>query len=68
MNVKLRLIWRKGISDYNGVLAEYIYKTDIISLPDDSKVFQFPDVKKYGYFPELIGCEFVVEKDGEEYE
>jgi hypothetical protein len=32
-----RLIW-----DGNGVVAEYVYKTDDIILPEDAQAFQFP--------------------------
>ena len=49
MKYKLRLIWRKAMTDFNGVVAEYVYKTDDIVLPDDAQAFQFPDTwSNYG--------------------
>jgi len=47
----LRLIFRTGISDYDGRLAEYRYKTVDVGLPVDS---DFRDD-----WPEVIGAEWL---------
>ena len=61
MKLKIRLIWRKAITDFNGVV-EYVYKTDDIILPEDAQAFQFPDTEKYGWMmPELVGGEWIKE-------
>lgn len=46
MKLKIRLIWRKALTDFNGVVAEYVYKTDDIVLPEDAQAFQFPDTER----------------------
>ena len=61
MKLKLRLLWRNAIADFNGVVVEYTYKTDVITLPDDAQAFQFPDTEKFGWMPELIGGEWIKE-------
>ena len=45
------------------VVAEYVYKTDDIILPEDAQAFQFPDTKKYGWMPELVGGEWIKEDE-----
>lgn len=62
MKLKIRLIWRKAIADSNGVVAEYVYKTDDIVLPENAQVFQFVDTNKFGWFPELVGGEWIREE------
>jgi hypothetical protein len=62
MKLKIRLIWRKAMTDFNGVVAEYVYKTDDIILPEDAQAFQFQDTEKYGWMPELIGGEWIREE------
>ena len=62
MKRKIRLIWRKAMTDGNGVVAEYVYKTDDIILPEDAQTFQFPDTEKYGWMPELVGGEWIREE------
>ena len=62
MKLKLRLLWRKAIADYNGVVVEYMYKTDVVVLPDNAQAFQFPDTEKFGWMPELIGGEWIKEE------
>ena len=47
----------------NGVVAEYVYKTDDIILPEDAQAFQFPDTEKYGWMPELVGGEWIKEDE-----
>lgn len=44
--MKIRLIWRKGVSDADGRFCEYEYQTDVIELPDDLHAFQFRDTRK----------------------
>ena len=61
MKLKIRLIWRNAMTDSNGVVAEYVYKTDDIILPEDAQAFQFPDTEKYGWMPELVGGEWIKE-------
>lgn len=56
---KIRLIWRASVVDDKGSLAEHIYKTDVIDLPDDAQAFQFPGVDKTGWLPELVGGEWL---------
>jgi hypothetical protein len=70
MAIKLRLIFRSGVVDYNGKLAEYLYKTDIVTLADNSPAYTFPiSAEQYmykdqpGWLPELIGGEWIIEKD-----
>ena len=63
MKLKLRLLWRKAMTDFNGVVAEYVYKTDDIILPEDAQAFQFPDTEKYGWMPELVGGEWIKEDE-----
>lgn len=63
MKIKIRLIWRKATTDFNGVVAEYVYKTDDIILPENAQAFQFSDTEKYGWMPELIGGEWIREED-----
>ena len=63
MKLKIRLIWRKALTDFNGVVAEYVYKTDDIVLPDDAQAFQFPDTEKHGWMPELVGGEWIREDE-----
>ena len=62
MRLKIRLIWRKAMTDFNGVVVERIYKTDVITLPEDAQAFQFPDVENHGWMPELVGCEWIREE------
>jgi hypothetical protein len=62
MRLKTRLIWRKAMTDFNGVVAEYVYKTDDIILPEDAQAFRFPDVENHGWMPELVGCEWIREE------
>ena len=62
MKLKIRLIWRKAMTDFNGVVAEYVYKTDDVFLPEDAQAFQFQDTEKYGWMPELIGGEWIREE------
>jgi hypothetical protein len=52
--------WGGGIWD---VVAEYVYKTDDIILPEDAQAFQFPDTEKYGWMPELVGGEWIKEDE-----
>lgn len=61
MKLKIRLIWRKAMTDSNGVVAEYVYKTDDIVLPENAQAFQFPDTEQYGWLPELVGGEWIRE-------
>jgi len=63
VKLKIRLIWRKAMTDFNGVVAEYVYKTDDIILPEDAQAFQFPDTEKYGWMPELVGGEWIKEDE-----
>lgn len=63
MKLKLRLLWRTAIADYKGVVVEYMYKTDVVALPDDAQAFQFPDTEKFGWMPELIGGEWIKEEE-----
>ena len=37
MKLKIRLIWRKAMTDFNGVVAEYVYKTDDVVLPEEER-------------------------------
>lgn len=62
MRRKIRLIWRRCMTDFNGAVAELVYKTDVITLPEDSQAFQFPDVDNHGWMPELVGCEWIEEE------
>ena len=62
MRLKTRLIWRKAMTDFNGVVAEYVYKTDDIILPENAQAFQFQDTGKYGWMPELVGGEWIREE------
>jgi hypothetical protein len=62
MKLKIRLIWRKAITDFNGVVAEYVYKTDDIVLPENAQAFQFVDTEKFGWMPELVGGEWIREE------
>ena len=57
MKYKLRLIWRKAMTDFNGVVNEYVYKTDDIILSKDAQAFQFSDTKKSRWMPEQVGGE-----------
>ena len=54
---------RQAMTDFNGVVAEYVYKTDDIILPEDAQAFQFPDTEKYGWMPELVGGEWIKEDE-----
>jgi hypothetical protein len=63
MAIKLRLIFRKGVTDFEGKLAEYQYKSDLIELSDNANAFQFQNTKDAGWLPELIGGEWIIEKD-----
>jgi len=40
MKLKIRLIWRKALTDFNGVAAEYVYKTDDIVLPVENELLE----------------------------
>ena len=62
MGIKLRLIFKAGISDYDGKLCEYKYATDLIELPDNAAAFQLPGNKEK-WLPEIIGGEWIFEKD-----
>lgn len=62
MKYKLRLIWRKAMTDFNGVVSEYVYKTDDIILPENAQAFQFQDTGKYGWMTELVGGEWIREE------
>jgi trimethylamine:corrinoid methyltransferase-like protein len=54
---------REAMTDFNGVVAEYVYKTDDVVLPEDAQAFQFQDTEKYGWMPELVGGEWIKEDD-----
>ena len=62
MELKLRLLWRYAMADFNGVVVEYKDKTDVIVLPDDAQAFQFPNREKFDWLPELIGGEWIKEE------
>lgn len=61
--ITLRLIWKKSVYDFNGKFCNYEYKTDIIELPSNAQAYQFPDCKLHGWLPELVGGEWIIEKD-----
>jgi len=42
-------------------VAEYVYKTDDVILPDNAQAFQYPDTKNFGWMPELVGGEWIKE-------
>lgn len=59
---KLRLIWRRPIEDSDARFENYIYETDLITLPDNANAMRFVDKVKDnrdGWMPELIGGEWV---------
>lgn len=62
MKLKIRLIWRMAMTDFNGTVAEHVYKTDDIVLPENAQAFQFPNTEKQGWMPELVGCEWIREE------
>lgn len=59
VHVSVAFDWDKE----RGVVAEYVYKTDDVVLPEDAQAFQFQDTEKYGWMPELIGGEWIKEDD-----
>lgn len=52
--MKLRLIMRRGQSDYNGQFVGWVYSTAIVSLPDDILINKTDP-------PEIIGGEWIDE-------
>ena len=53
--MKLRLILRTGVPDYNGVHTGYDYSTCDVEIPDDDPCFE-----THGKFkPEIIGGEWL---------
>ena len=62
MKFKLRLIWRRGEVDHNGVFMANEYKTDVIELPDEAQAFRFSGDKN-GFLPELVGAEWIKEEE-----
>ena len=53
--MKLRLMFRQGIADYNGSFAGYRYASDIVEIPDDSTIFELCNNDK----PEVVAGEWI---------
>ena len=60
---KLRLIFRSVFLDENGATIGSGYYTDDVYQPTSANVFKSPDVQRYGFLPELIGGEWIEEKN-----
>jgi hypothetical protein len=56
--MQIRLMLRKGISDYNGKLVEYKYITVIVDIPNYSEIVKFIDKENP---PEVIGGEWIID-------
>lgn len=58
--MKLRILFRKGMPDYEGRLAEYSYSTCVVEIPDDDPCFK---ISHDNFQPEVIGGEWLEEKN-----
>jgi hypothetical protein len=55
--MKLRIVFRKGIADSSGKLAEYVYASYVVEIPGDSPPMMLQD--SVNNPPEVIGGEWL---------
>ena len=57
--MKLRLIFRQGIPDSDGKLAQYLYATDTVEVPAGSPALKLVSAENWP--PEIVGGEWLEE-------